>query len=100
MKVKDLISKLENADPEQEVFAAPLIYLPILQPNSNSGILSDDEVQKIATPFERYPIGQVGLMTDLVNGVDKSKQYVFLGYETNEKSDEQSNTLTTPEFIN
>lgn len=46
MKVRDLINKLEKADPEQEVFAAPLIFIPILQLNADDGTLSDREVEK------------------------------------------------------
>lgn len=96
MKVKDLINKLEEADPEQEVFAAPLVFIPILQLNADDETLSDREVEKISAPFERYSIAQVGLMTDLRDGVEKRKQYIVLGYDT----DGQSETSTSPEFVN
>jgi len=100
MKVKDLISKLENADPEQEVFATPLIFMPIVQLNDNDGTLSDEGVKKVVAPFEGYPIERVGLMTDWREGVAKSKQYVFIGYDPDEQSSESSGNLTTLEFVN
>ena len=100
MKVKDLISLLENGDPEQEVFAAPLIFMPILQLNNNDGTLSDDGVKKVAAPFEGYSIEQVGLMTDWREGIAKSKQYVFIGYNPDEQFAESSDSFTTPEFVN
>lgn len=101
LKVKDLIKKLENADPEEEVCAAPLVFIPVLQLPDKDGIAAGGEFKRTAAPFERYPIVEVGLMTDLRDGIDNRKKYVFLGYdEMNEQIAGNANALTTPELVN
>jgi hypothetical protein len=95
MKVKDLIKKLDKADPEHEVFVAPLILIPAMQLNTNGGALLEGQVQKAASPFERYAVVNIGLITDLEQ-IEERKQFIVLGYDT----DEQTEIPTPSESVN
>jgi hypothetical protein len=95
MQVKDLIEKLGKADPEHEVFVAPLIFIPVMQLNTDDGALLDGELQKVTSPFERYAVANVGLITDLERNEERN-HFIVLGYDTNE----QPEVSTNNEFIN
>lgn len=95
MKVKDLIKKLDEANPDYEVFAAPLIFIPVMQLNTDDGTALDGEIEKVANPFERYAVVNIGLFTDLERGKARN-QSIILGYDT----DKQTEIPASGGFVN
>ena len=80
MKVKDLIRRLERADQELNVFVSPLVLVPSMLLDSETGELSDEVMMKTANPDEKYPLAKVTLC-QITNGPDTGNKYIILTYD-------------------
>lgn len=76
MKVRDLIEKLNNVDPEAEVRVAPLKIYPML---------NDDSFETFADPENQFPIGMVGEYQDMRGGPGETA--VVLGFDLEARID-------------
>lgn len=99
MKVKELIEILQKEDGELDVFASPLILMEMLQADSGAAE-SSKSFKKTASPYEKFPVRQVGLSRDISAGGGGSgdQSWVVLGYDPVDS--DLPDSLTPEEFIN
>lgn len=96
MKVKELIEMLQKEDGELDVFASPIILMEMLQ--ADAGDEPSKSFKKTASPYEKFPVRQVGLSRDIAGGDDKP--WVVLGYDAVDLDLHEGRGENPGEFIN
>lgn len=75
MKVKELISKLQKADPEHEIYASPRVFVPVA---------GEGQVARVADPDRKHSIAGVVLIKDMQT--EPWEEFVLITFEESEAS--------------
>jgi len=79
MKVRELIGKLEQADPELDVVVALIRAVPSMGTLSDGKITPEDGVERIPDPERQHEIHGVSLIRDMQS--EGHPEQVVIAYE-------------------